>query len=190
MYQKYHTEALVLGSRESGESDRTIALYTEVFGLVWARASAVRTESSKMRTSLQHYSRVRVSLVKGKRGWRAAGASAYAVAPGASEGVAAFARIASLALRLVHGEEQNRYLFETLAHAHHSLVSAPVRSVGTVELLCVARVLYALGYVSAEAVDASLFSHAFYQDDALTTAKEHEGTLVRLVNRAITEARL
>jgi recombinational DNA repair protein (RecF pathway) len=49
MYQKYHTEAIVLGSIERGEADRTIALMTRDFGLVRARASAVRSETSKMR---------------------------------------------------------------------------------------------------------------------------------------------
>ena len=42
MYQKYHTNALVLGSRERGEADRIFVLYTKDFGLVRARASAAR----------------------------------------------------------------------------------------------------------------------------------------------------
>src|SRR5665213_2708544 len=70
MYQKYHTEALVLGSRESGEADKVFALFTRDFGLVRARASSVRSESSKMRYALQKYSRASISLVRGKRGWR------------------------------------------------------------------------------------------------------------------------
>ncbi|KKW47559.1 MAG: repair protein RecO protein, partial [Candidatus Kaiserbacteria bacterium GW2011_GWA2_58_9] len=74
MYQKYHTEALVLGNRERGENDRVFTLYTEEFGLVRARASAVRTEASRMRYALQNYSRARVALVRGKRGWRIGGA--------------------------------------------------------------------------------------------------------------------
>ena len=53
MYQKYHTEALVLGSREQGEADKVFALYTKDFGLVRARASAVRREYSRMRYGLQ-----------------------------------------------------------------------------------------------------------------------------------------
>ena len=72
MYQKYNTEALVLGSRETGESDRVYALFTKDFGLVRARASSVRSEKSLMRYALQNYSRANVSLVRGG-GWRAAG---------------------------------------------------------------------------------------------------------------------
>ena len=76
MYQKYQTEALVLGSRERGEADRVFALYTRDFGLVWARASGVRRENSKMRYALQSYCYIQTGLVRGKRGWRLAGGSA------------------------------------------------------------------------------------------------------------------
>src|SRR3989344_5353808 len=74
MYQKYHTEAIVLGNPERGESDRVFTLYTEEFGLVRARASAVRSEKSRMRYALQNYSRAHVALVRGKHGWRIGGA--------------------------------------------------------------------------------------------------------------------
>ena len=53
MYEKYQTEALVLGNREMGEADRVIALFTRDFGLVRARASSIRTERSKMRYAIQ-----------------------------------------------------------------------------------------------------------------------------------------
>src|SRR3989344_3992259 len=100
MYQKYHTEALVLGSREQGESDRVFSLYTRDFGLVRARASAVRSERSRMRYALQHYAHARVSLVRGKRGWRIAGTSVVRIATGDQKEVATFARIAELVKRL------------------------------------------------------------------------------------------
>src|SRR3989344_1695592 len=102
MYQKYYTEALVLGSRERGENDRVFALYTKDFGLVHARASAVRKETSRMRYALQNYSQAHAALVRGKRGWRVGGAIAVRSAKG--EGAMTFARIARLVLRLVAGE--------------------------------------------------------------------------------------
>src|SRR4051812_3148647 len=116
MYQKYQTDALVLASRESGEADKIYAIYTRDFGLVQARASAVRREASKMRYALQSYALLNVSLVKGRRSWRIAGTRAIenlAVTeniPGAE----AFGRIADLVTKLVAGEEKNEYLYETL----------------------------------------------------------------------------
>src|ERR1700739_1146986 len=114
MYQKYNTEALVLGSREFGEADKVFSLYTKDFGLVRARASAVRNERSKMRYALQKFSRINASLVGGKAGGGVAGARGIQNAPGHIRSGSTFARIAELVLRLVHGEEQNEYLFAAL----------------------------------------------------------------------------
>jgi recombinational DNA repair protein (RecF pathway) len=76
-YEKYTTEAMVLTQVPRGEHDKVYALYTRDFGLVYARASAVRAEKSKMRYALQSHAHARVSLVRGSRGWRAAGASCH-----------------------------------------------------------------------------------------------------------------
>src|SRR5690348_10499607 len=109
MYQKYRTEAIVLASLDRGEADKVFALYTRDFGLVWARASGVRREKSKMRYALQQYASTSVGLVRGKRGWRVAGAYEARHMSGWASGTGTFARIAQLILRLVRGEEQNIY---------------------------------------------------------------------------------
>lgn len=190
MYQKYHTEALVLGSREQGETDRAVALYTREFGLVWARASAVRTDRSKMRYALTHYGRCHVSLIKGKRGWRVAGAAADMTALEKEEqGVRAFARAAALVLRLVAGEEQNTYLYDALAEAHKALLWADASGTPAIELVCVARVLYALGYLSPAAVGSAMFAHTAYHPEALPAADAHDD-LLRHINRALSETHL
>jgi len=190
MYQKYHTDALVLGSRENGENDRVFTLFTRDFGLVRARASAVRKESSRMRYALQNYARADVSLIKGRRGWRAAGASAIMNASGEARSIAAFARIAELTTRLVHGEERHDYLFAVLAEAHHALMREHVEAGATIEIVCVARVLYALGYLSAEALETALFTHTAYTGAHLEEAELIRGKLLSSINKAIGETHL
>lgn len=191
MYQKYHTDALVLGSREYGEADKTFALLTRDFGLVRARASAVRSERSKMRYALQKFSRANVSLVKGKRGWRAAGATPQKSASGNLESISTFARISELVLRLVHGEERNDYLFETLAEAHAALyVGHRMSHIPAVEMVCVARVLFALGYISNEALSMALFSHTAYTGESLLEAETLRDKLLSSINKAIAETQL
>lgn len=190
MYQKYSTDALVLRSREQGEADKVFALYTQDFGLVWARASAVRSEASKMRAALQSCSRAHVSLVKGKRGWRLAGAvpEMSAVAKDRTS-VAAFARIAELVLRLLAGEERNQYLFDTLADAQQALYSEAA-DVASIEIVCVARVLFALGYLSIEALETTLFAHTAYGLPDLEEAGHKRDALLASINRAISETQL
>ncbi len=188
---------MVLGSRESGENDRVFVLFTRQFGLVRARASAVRTERSRMRYALQNYTRANAALVRGKSGWRMAGASAIKNAHGNRQGVAAFARISELTIRLVHGEEKNDYLFAVLAEAHDALMSAQGRSAlgeqdifGTIEIVCVARVLFALGYLSAEALETALFTHTAYAGEYLLEAEIIRDKLLSSINRAIEETQL
>lgn len=189
MYQKYQTEALVLGNREYGEADKVFALYTPDFGLVRARASAVRSERSKMRYALQNYSRVNVALVRGKRGWRVAGAHSIESASGNMHGVSAFARISELVLRLVQGEEANPYLFAALSEAHQALRRKSA-AWPTIEIVCVARALYALGYLSTEALETTLFAHTAYTGEHLSEAEVLRDKLLSSINRAIAETQL
>lgn len=190
MYQKYQTDALILGSRELGESDRIYTFYTKDFGLVRARASAVRTETSLMRYALQNYARATVGLIKGKRGWRVAGALATKGAAGDVRGIATFARIAYLVTRLVHGEERNDYLFAALAEAHDALMREKCEAYGTIELVCVARILYALGYISNEALSTALFTHTAYTGESLLEAETMKDKLLSSINKAIAETQL
>lgn len=190
MYQKYHTDALILGSYESGEADRTVTLFTRDFGLVRARATSVRSEKSKMRYAVQHYTLANASLVRGKKGWRLAGATARSLPMGGPRSLGAFARIAELTVRLVAGEEKNEYLFDVLAEAHRVLMQQDESAVPTIEIVCVARVLYALGYISAEALKTTLFSHTEFGDEHLQEAEVLRETILKSINSAIAETHL
>lgn len=188
MYHKYHTEAIVLDARESGEADKVFALYTRDFGLVYARAVSVRSEKSKMRMALQSCSHVRISLVRGKHGWRAAGTINIGhVLQG--DALRAFARVATLVVRLVAGEEKNTYLFDSLSCARTSFADANIMN-GTIELVAVARVLYALGYISPEALGTALFTHSAYATDTMIEAESIRDDLLLSINRALSEAHL
>ena len=190
MYAKYQTEAIVLNARSTNEADKLLSLYTRDFGLVRAKASAIRTEASRMRYALQNFSLSRVALVRGTRGWRVTGALPEALLRGAEKhGVAAFARIAQLTLRLIGGEEKNEYLFNVLRETHTAL-SEINDAWSTIELVCVARVLYALGYLSPEALESTLFTHTAYTGDSLEKAEMLRAGLLSKVNHAISETHL
>ena len=191
MYQKYQTEALVLQSRPMGESDKMCTLYTRDFGLVCARVSGVRNERSKMRYALQDYSRAMVGLVRGSRGWRLAGAVAIETAARKdANSIRVFARISELVAKLVAGEEENPYLYEALSQTHDALMQESCESSATIEIVAVARVLYALGYISAEALQTALFTHTAYAYDHLLEAESIRDDLLLSINRALSETHL
>jgi citrate lyase synthetase len=130
-----------------------------------------------------------VSLVRGKNGWRAAGATALLTAKGSPEVLAAFARISELAMRFVGVDENNEYIFQTLMEAHEALINTP-DAYPTIEIMCVARILYSLGYISAEALKSTLFSHTAYQAAHLTEAEALTPELLRSINNALAETHL
>lgn len=72
-YEIYITDALVCGTKDSNTSDRSYLLFTRDAGMIWASAKSVREERSKHRYALQDFSVIRVSLVRGKAGWRITG---------------------------------------------------------------------------------------------------------------------
>lgn len=191
MYQKYLTDALVLRGYERGEADRVYALFTREFGLVWARATAVRRENSRQRYALQSGSRSAVSLVRGHKGWRIAGATALEqLDTRKASGVHAFTRISALLERLSAGEEANPYLFDTLAQAHASLMREADGLHPVIELVTVARMLYALGYLSQEAFGTALFAETAYTEAGLREVQGVRSQVLASVNKSLSETQL
>jgi recombinational DNA repair protein (RecF pathway) len=188
MYHKYVTEAFVLTWRDTGEGDRMYALMTKDFGLVWVRVLAARAEKSKMRYALQTGGHARVALIRGKRGWRAGGAveEADLLEGGAAQ---VFARAGALALRLIHGEEKNEPLFETLRAAREELRGSSREILPDIEILLVARMLYALGYLPSEVAGVpALYKGEFGPALKEVTALRTE--LVRSINTALAATQL
>lgn len=113
-YQTYTTEAIVCGSYDRLTADRTYLLFTETAGMVFATARSAREERSKQRFALQDFAHVRVSLVKGKSGWRIGSVEAvtnyYLDAPDrAARGMVV--GVVQLLRRLLTGEEVNTAVF-------------------------------------------------------------------------------
>lgn len=190
MYEKYTTDALVLRSDGLGEYDRLFTLYTRDFGLVHARASAARKMESKMRSALPLFAPASASLVRGTRGWRVTGARAVGYAELPPAGAHTYARITQLLMRLVRGEEQHAYLFDILKSARDACVEKRDGTLASIELLCVARMLYALGYLSTAALGSALFTHTHFADEDIELVSGDRKGILGTVNRAIADTQL
>lgn len=113
MRHKYHTRALVLGRSPLSESAALIALLTEEFGLLRARAEGLRKPGAKLAHALQTFDLSEVTLVRGKEGWRLSGAvlETHLFAELSKESRARASRVNGLFLRLVQGEGGDPALF-------------------------------------------------------------------------------
>lgn len=153
MHHIHHTEAFVLGSRAKGEDSKLLILFTRELGLIYAHAQGVRKLSSKLRFVLQDFSRINVDLVRGKEIWRLTTATPVHVESSlylSRESERILARVASLLIRLVTGEEANEEVYGALARTYALLETAgkSPEDFRALELLTVARILTALGYLS------------------------------------------
>jgi recombinational DNA repair protein (RecF pathway) len=153
-YATYITEAMVCGTFNRNTADRTYLLFTREAGMLFADARSVREERSRQRYALQDFSRIRVSLVKGKQSWKIG--SVEAVANDFSVATSREARGSVVSLyrllrRLIRGQEASPELFDFCQQALDILILPSTNRV-FLESCIQIRLLSALGYVDNEAV--------------------------------------
>ncbi|HMA79002.1 MAG TPA: recombination protein O N-terminal domain-containing protein [Candidatus Paceibacterota bacterium] len=157
-YQTYTTEAIVCGSYDRMTADRTYLLFTESAGMVFATARSAREERSKQRYALQDFSHVRVSLVKGKGGWRVGSVEPlHNYYASASDRAARGTVVATVQLlrRLVTGEDAQSTIFSD-THAFLAAVNEGDKTTLGIRFeTFTLRLLAQLGYVATHPSYAS-----------------------------------
>lgn len=147
-YQTYITEALVCGSFDNQTADRSFLLFTREAGMLLAHAKSVREERSKHRYALQVCSHIRVTLVRGKSGWRITGTESMSnlYAHMKTREARAFLRnIVVLMRRVMHGESAHTEIFDDIMHA---LSGVGEQDLTLRERIVSLRLLHALGYIA------------------------------------------
>jgi recombinational DNA repair protein (RecF pathway) len=190
-YVTYTTEAFVCGTFNRSTADRSYLLFTREAGMLFADARSVREERSRQRYALQDFSEIRVSLIRGKQGWKI----------GSVEGVkndfsAATTRevrgsvviLYRLLRRFIHGEEASVALFDFFKEALAAVVK-PVEERSFLELCIQLRFLAVLGYVDTKAIpdvlkNTTLSEAVTYSSEALTTK------ITDLIERGIENSQL
>lgn len=192
----YHTRGLILGSVPTRESNKYYRIFTEELGLVGATAQAVRKLSSKLRYTLQDFSWINVDLVHGREVWRITSAVTEEVAPTLHgeifpENRVLLARVCALVARLVHGEEQNNFLFKELSNITEFLRAEIVPPVlhASFETLATMRVLAHLGYDNFESYK-NFMQNREWSQDILISFENVRLSALRDVNNVLRETHL
>ena len=196
MHTLYSTECIVLGGVDSGEGSKYISLFTKDIGLVRAVAKSVREEKSKLRYCLQDFSCTYATLVRGKEVWRITGAeeryNLHNELKGESEKIFTITQILNLLQRLVHGEEKNEYLFDTLSCGFEFIKTEKMDrdALKNFEHLVVLRVLYSLGYIAKENNFTELLRLTEINEELLSDTLSRRKDIIFAINRALKEAHL
>lgn len=184
-YKTYTTEALVCGTFDRNTADRSFLLFTREAGMLYADAKSIREERSRQRYALQDLSLLRVSLVKGKRGWRVG--SIEPIKNYYHEAVDKAARgsvvnVCRLLRRFVKGEEADAKLFDYVIAALEELrVNHAKRSF--VEVVVMVHILGFLGYVDVQKLPTDL-----YELVPADIAKFHNEEAYKQVDKLYTHA--
>ncbi len=154
-YVTYTTEALVCGSFDQNTADRSFLLFTREAGMLFAVAKSVREERSLQRPALQDFSRIRVSLIKGKTGWRIGSVEAisndYALAT-TREIRGSVVAVYRLLRRFIRGEEPVGELYDVVVSSLDVLLLNNLNNRRLIELKTEMEILACLGYVDANVV--------------------------------------
>jgi recombinational DNA repair protein (RecF pathway) len=186
MRPRYSVPAITLARIPHGEASAQILLLTPEFGLVRARAQGIRASGAKLASALQTFVECEAMLVRGKEGWRLAGAllvenrvkDLSPIARGRA------GRVAQLLLRLVHGEIRDPELFDIFSAFLTSLKEISETEGDAAETFAVLRILRTLGLDAGEVPGEGFTKEAFKEIEANRSA------YIRRVNHGISASGL
>ena len=193
-YHIYHTEAIILGGRPSGEGDQVLYCYTRELGLIAAHAKSLREGRSRLRYALQMFSHAELDVIHGKHGWKLISArpvDSFAALWAHSGKRALYAQHAQLLRRLIQGEERHEKLFDEIVSGLQFLKDIPHEALlRTAELVFVVRLLYHLGYWEDKEVFQPLLGESPWSHETLAFAEAFRTPLLAGINRALRETQL
>ena len=157
MHKLFVSEGVVLGKKGLGEANTLVAILTRELGLIKAVARSARRENSKLRYSIEPLSQGTYSFIRGKHEWKLTGAErvsrdfvkTFSSHHKSSGNTQTAGRITRLLMRLIHGEEKNEALYETVAEGLSALARASALGVQheLIETVLVLRIISHLGYL-------------------------------------------
>ena len=193
MHHIYHTEGLILGSRNFGEAGKYFDVFTKDLGMISASAQGVRKMSSKLRYVLHDFSYVKIDLVKGKDFWRITNAlktNELEHICKSPETFEVFVNISKLLKRLLAGEDANEYLFNDLIKGFFVLEqNKNTEDVRNIEIIIVLRILNNLGYIGGSK-EFKNFVQSPFEMEFLTDVSKSRNKILNEINKALRESHL
>ncbi len=149
MRHKYESRGIVFARQPLGEANALVTILTPQLGLIRARAQGVRNSGAKLAVALTTFAESELVLVRGKEGWRIAGAVLVEQWAKRLEDTTARARavrVCGLLSRLLAGEVRDADLFLTVQGFFEALADTPAELHEAAELLVVNHALTLLGF--------------------------------------------
>ena len=193
MHHIYHTEGIILGSKNFGECGKFYSIFTRDLGMIYASAQGVRKMCSKLRFVLQDFAYLKIDLVQGKDFWRVTNASKtnkLEQITKQSETSEVFCNVANLLKRLLAGVECNEALFIDLINGLSILENSKTKEdLRNIEAIIVLRILNNLGYIGGNEMLQNLVKSPFESNLIFEVSKSRTEVLHQ-INKALKETHL
>ncbi|PIP68890.1 DNA repair protein RecO [Candidatus Nomurabacteria bacterium CG_4_9_14_0_2_um_filter_32_10] len=192
MHHIYHTEGIILGSGNFGETGKYYSIFTRDLGMIFASAQGVRKMSSKLRFVLQDFSYLKIDLIKGKDFWKITSASKTNKLEKLSEPeiFEVFVNISKLLKRLLMGEDPNKALFMDLLKGLFILEkSKTIDELRNIEAIIVLRILNNLGYIGGDEILKD-FIRSPFEEDLVFKVSKSRAKILHQINKALKETHL
>lgn len=191
-YHIYTTRAIILKRKVYGESDTVLYCLTRDLGLIIASARSTRLMSSKLRASLQEFSLLDISCVKGKNGWKVTNAisdnNLFFSCPDDHRKV--LVQISSILIKNIVGEMVHKEVFDVVKDAFTTLIKIRKEDLKDFEVLVVLKLMKEFGYVASENELGKYFDDRLSLENLLPHVKMERVRLVGLINKALKESQL
>ncbi|NCU28790.1 MAG: DNA repair protein RecO [Candidatus Moranbacteria bacterium] len=189
----YHTQGFILSSRNVGEANKMITIFTRELGLVRAMVQGVRLNKSKLKYILQDFSYANIDFVKGKEVWRVTSAKSintFPLARANKESLLLIARISSLIDRFCGAESVNQKIFDELIQSMYVMddyIENETRE--ALELHLVLRIMNELGYIGDSSLLMKYLGSSFDKEKTKDLLKERQ-SIIAHINKALMESQL
>lgn len=194
MHHIYHTHGFILSSRNSGEANKILYIYTKELGLVRASVQGVRLSNSKLRFALQDFSYAKIDLVQGREFWKVTSATSldtFALVKSSEKSLALMASVSKLIERLCVGEQSNEKIFHDLIEALSILNNFEIKDDlrKALELHLVLRIMNSLGYIGDSEILIDYLNSPFTEDQIEGLLSKRK-SIISHINKAIIESHL
>src|SRR5680860_498736 len=194
MHHIYHTHGFILSSRNTGEANKVLSIYTKEMGFIRAAVQGIRPHKSKLRFSLQDLTYAKIDFVRGRDIWSVTSAKSLNSFPFArmnKESLLLIMRVSKLLERLCHGEDTNEKIFDSLIQALYLLDDTSIsrESHEALELHLVLSILNSLGYIGESSLLSRYLEDDFHhnQTEDLIRARK---SIIAHINKALNESQL
>ncbi len=192
-YHIYTTEGIILKRTTFGEANLMLYILTQDLGLIIASARSARVSASKLRPALQEYTRVTVSCVKGKGGWKVTNVAHiknyYFDSPKYTHKV--LAQVVSLLIKMMPGESVNKNIFDLVDSAFSELKNINNDDLESFETVVVLRILFELGYVARDGQTEKILENSKnWNKDIILDVTNNRRGIVSVINNALKESQL